>query len=80
MAAWSIERERESSITNSFNPPSEEDTYEDYTVMYIYIYVYSEYDSKFHAIMQSPGTIIILRTKSKQKYISIKYKIYSTFC
>ena len=79
MAAWSIERERESSVTNSVNPPSEEDTYEDDTVMYIYIYVYSEYDSKFHAIMQSPGTII-KRTKSKQKSISIKYKIYSTFC
>ena len=53
---------------------------------YIYIYIYIIYNRnaektlvhnlKFHAILQSSGTMIIVR--SKEKYISIKYKVYQT--
>ena len=34
------------------------------------------YDLRFHAIMQSSGTMIIRKSKDKQKYVGLKYKIY----
>ena len=35
------------------------------------------YNLKFHAIMQSSGTIIILRFKNKQKYVSVSNTKYT---
>ena len=36
---------------------------------------YIVYDVKFYVIMQSSGTMVILSSENKQKYISIKYRI-----